>query len=206
MTLVVNDPDLARELKAERERTGADRYDEVWEGVYMMAALPNDNHQDLVGGFTAVLRAVIQASGLGLVRPGVNVSDRDEDWKDNYRCPDVVTFLNGTKAVNRDTHWVGGPDFLIEILSAQDPAREKFEFYAKVGVKEVLIVDRDPWALELYRPNAAADGMTLAGRVTVDDAKELQSKVVALSFKLQRGKDRPTIVITRRESSESWTI
>ena len=29
-------------------------------------------------------------------------------------------------------------------------SREKLDFYAKVGTREVLILDRDPWSLELY--------------------------------------------------------
>ena len=30
-----------------RRRTGADRYDEMWEGVLHMAPVPNRDHQDL---------------------------------------------------------------------------------------------------------------------------------------------------------------
>ena len=33
MTLMVLDPDLADRLKAERQASGGDRYDEVWEGI-----------------------------------------------------------------------------------------------------------------------------------------------------------------------------
>ncbi len=48
MTTVILDDSLAERLKAERAERGGDRYDEVWEGVYMMAAMPNNENQRLV--------------------------------------------------------------------------------------------------------------------------------------------------------------
>ena len=45
MTTVILDEALAERLKADRAQRGGDRYDEVWEGVYMMAAMPNNEHQ-----------------------------------------------------------------------------------------------------------------------------------------------------------------
>ena len=40
--------------------------------------------------------AVVDAGGLGEAFPGVNVSDRSDDWTQNYREPDVAVFLEGT--------------------------------------------------------------------------------------------------------------
>ena len=57
--------------------------------------------------------------------PGCNVSDRPKRWKKNYRCPDVAVFLPGNPAEDRETHWFGGPDFAVEILSPYDRSREK---------------------------------------------------------------------------------
>lgn len=56
MTLVVNDLSLVERLKTERRQTGADRFDEVWEGVYMMAPLANNEHQELVLELAMALR------------------------------------------------------------------------------------------------------------------------------------------------------
>src|SRR5215210_581016 len=139
MTVMVLDPAIAERLKAEREASGADRYDEVWEGVYMMAPLADDEHQDLQTQLGAVLQVRVGWTGLGQVRTGVNVSDR-EDWTHNYRIPDVAVFLPDTKARNCDTFWLGGPDFTIEIVSSGDRGREKLDFYAKVAVRELLLV------------------------------------------------------------------
>jgi Uma2 family endonuclease len=52
------------------------------------------------------------------------VTDRHDNWQKNFRCPDVVAFLKGNPAQNRDTHWLGGPDFAIEIVNPYDRARE----------------------------------------------------------------------------------
>ena len=40
MTIMLTDPRLEQRLKLEREESGADRYDEVWEGIYMMTPMP----------------------------------------------------------------------------------------------------------------------------------------------------------------------
>ena len=37
MVALIQDPQLEQELIAKRRETGADRYDEVWEGVYVMS-------------------------------------------------------------------------------------------------------------------------------------------------------------------------
>lgn len=129
MPTFISDPELEAQLRAAREAMGADRYDEVWEGVYMMAPLPNDEHQDLVALLTTILVEVVRWPGLGEVRPRVNVSKRREDWQQDYRVPDVAVFLKEGHAENLGTHWLGGPDLAIEICSPEDRSREKIEFY-----------------------------------------------------------------------------
>ncbi|MEX0704739.1 MAG: Uma2 family endonuclease [Planctomycetales bacterium] len=204
MAALIIDRDLEAELIAERRRTGADRYDEVWDGVYVMAALADDEHQELVNGLAAVLTVAVDWVRLGKVRPGVNVSDRDSDWKKNYRCPDVVVFLNETKAINRGSHWYGGPEFAVEVVSPSDRSRKKLRFYAKVGTRELLIVDRHPWALELYRLH---DGeLKSVGRSTVDDAATLASEVVPLSFRLVAGDERPRIEVVHMTGDGRWMV
>ena len=47
MATLIQDIDLSRRLIAERRRLGHDRWDEVWEGVYVMNASPNDEHQEV---------------------------------------------------------------------------------------------------------------------------------------------------------------
>jgi Uma2 family endonuclease len=206
MATVILDPELAERLRAERAAWGGDRYDEVWEGTYMMAPMPNNEHQAIINGLTAILQDIIGWPQLGDVFPGVNVSDREENWKENYRVPDVAVFLKTTTAINRGSFWQGGPDFAVEILSPGDQAREKLEFYASVNTREFLILDRDPWQLELYR--LTTDSLQLIQTGRPDEGQSVKSDVVGLSFELRQEetRDRPSLVVTHPASSRNWTI
>jgi hypothetical protein len=113
MPTLVRDKYVEDDIRAERRARGADRWDEVWEGIYVMAPLPNDEHQFLQSRLNTILDVTVGLGGTGEVRAGVNVSDREQDWKENYRCPDVAVFLRGTAARNMRTFWLGGPDFAI---------------------------------------------------------------------------------------------
>ncbi len=144
MATFISDPELEKKLRAAREAMGSDRYDEVWEGVYMMAPMPDDEHQELVALLTSILVEVVRWPGLGEVRPGVNVSNQREDWKQDYRAPHVAVFLKEGHAENLGTHWFGGPDLAIEIVSPDDRSREKIDFYSGIGVRELLVIDRQP--------------------------------------------------------------
>jgi len=95
--------------------------------------------------------------------------------------------------------WLGGPDFAVEIVSPDDASRDKLDFYARVGVRELLVIDRDASALELYRLQGRrmiSVGRSIAG----DTTTTLQSEVIPLSFRLIEGGARPLIEVhPRRE-------
>ena len=203
MATVIMDRQFAERLRQERVVAGSDRWDEVWDGTYMMTPLPNNEHQDIVGGFVDVLRESL-GRGSTKVYPGANVSDREEGWTHNYRCPDVAVFLTSTTAKNCDTHWCGGPDFAIEIVSEDDPTRDKISFYAKVGTRELLIVDRDPWQLELLRLRDSE--LKPDGTTTETKASPLSSEVLLLSFQLVPGDERPVIRVVRASDGKSWDV
>jgi Uma2 family endonuclease len=203
MNLLITDPGLSKKMIRQRRLRGIDQQDEVWEGVYVMAPPPNDEHQGLLTRVSSVLSFLIEWPGLGKVRSGVGVSDRDEGWTKNFRVPDVSVFWNGTAAINKGSHWLGGPDFAVEVISPYDRSREKFDFYAEVGVKELLLVDRDPWALELYRLQNGVLG--LVGKSTLDDPAILTSQVVPLSFQLEAGDPRPTILMVHSDGVQRWS-
>ncbi|HKD35505.1 MAG TPA: Uma2 family endonuclease [Pirellulales bacterium] len=204
MATLVTDPFIEDQIRAERARCGGDRYDEVWEGTYMMTPLANLEHQHLVIGLTAALYDTLTSAGLGMAYPGANVSDRETGWEKNYRCPDVVAVLNGSIAKPCDTHFSGGPDFLIEIVSPDDRSRAKLAFYGRIGVRELLIVDRDPWSLELYE--LQGDQLELSGRADLSNLAVLKSNVVRLSFRLVAGATRPQIEVLRLDSNGRWII
>ena len=174
---------------------------ECWNGDNVMPPMANDEHQGLAFGFAAPLFSAVVEPKLGLARLGVNVSDGTTPWWENYRCPDVVVYLSSNPAKNQQTHWVGGPDFLVEIMSDDEDPLAKLDFYASIGTREVLIVQRDPWALELFR---LKDG-TLAstGRCEVGSNATLISESLGLTFALHDG---PKIAIEHPTNRSKWII
>ena len=110
-------------------------------------------------------------------------------------------FLKGGDAECHDTFWFGGPDFGIEIVSPNDRSREKLEFYEKVGTRELLLIERDPWRQDLYR---LADGeLALVGASTLDEPQALRSDVLGLTWRLVEGQPRPRIEITH-DDGRRW--
>ena len=204
MTVMVLDPKIAAELKAEREATGLDRYDEVWEGIYMMAPIANTEHLDLQGGLVSALRTAFGFGGPQRIAPGGNVSDREDDWTHNYRIPDVIVVLPGSAARDCGTHWCGGPDFCVEIVSLGDRSRDKLDFYSRIGVRELLLIDRYPWELELYRLTNGR--LQLVGTSDVNTSTTLASTVVPTSFQLVPGTPRPKIEVTHRDGVQRWLV
>ena len=165
----------------------------------------SDNvHQDLVGALLTVLRIVISWAKLGNAYPGGKISDREDKWTANYRVPDVTVFLNDNPAENRNTHWLGGPDLAVEIVSDNDKSRKKLDFYANVGTRELLIVDRDPWQIELFRLTNGE--LVSVGKSSVADGNVLTSEVVPLSFCLIAGTTRPQIEALHVDGVQRWTI
>jgi Uma2 family endonuclease len=183
MSMIINDELIEARLLEERRAKGLDGHDEVWDGVYVMSPLANNEHQRLTSELVVALHGIVSAKGLGRIYPGAIVSDRDVDWTKNYRVPDVLVFLNGTTAEDRDTHWFGGPDFAIEIVSPGDRSLEKLDFYATVNTRELLVIDRKPWRLTLYArgSNEAMQPVAVSG---LDRESIVESTVISAQFAL----------------------
>ena len=113
-----------------------------------------------------------------------------------------MVYLVGNPAKDAGTHWVGGPDVAVEIVSPGENPRQKLDFYAKVNTHEALIVDRYPWALELYR--LAAGRLDLVGRADLSNPAVLTSGVLPLTFQLRDGTPRPTILVTHTTTGQTW--
>jgi Uma2 family endonuclease len=204
MTMLIADRHWVERIQAQRKASGADGRDEVWDGVTFMPPLPNDEHQAIAMMLGGIFLDVIGWPGLGHVRAGINLSDRAEGWMHNYREPDVAVILNGSAAINHGTHWQGAVDFLVEIVSPDDRSRDKLPFYGDIGVREVLILDRDPWALELYRLEGGQ--LRLVGRSTAERPDVLSSGVLPLTFQLTPGGARPWLRVTHVPDGRPWTV
>jgi Uma2 family endonuclease len=201
-TMVILDRDEQKEIIRRRRAMGGDRYDEVWNGVYVTSPLADNEHQELAGKLSSAIDQALGSPEAIRVFPGVNVSDQPEKWKKNYRCPDVAVYLPGNPAEDRGTHWLGGPDFAVEIISPNDRARKKFSFYASVGVRELVLLDRRPWRLELYR---LQDGQfRLVGTSSLEQSEVLESTVLNLRFRLVPGGKRPRIEVIALDGTRRW--
>lgn len=130
-TLVLDPPPPQLEaLLDRRRRTGADRHDEVWEGVYHMIPGPNIGHSLIAAQLAVLLDAPARANGL-LVGTEFNLGA-----KDNYRVPDLGVHREPQLGARVPTAAIA-----VEVLSPGDDTWEKLPFYVQRKVDELLIVD-----------------------------------------------------------------
>jgi Uma2 family endonuclease len=203
--VVIKDSEQANELIKERKRIGADRYDEVWDGVYVMPSMPSMEHQELVADLGTVFGEVVKRPRKGKVYPGINVSDRAADWKQNYRVPDLVVLLKDSRAISHGTHVQGGPDFLVEIESPGDDTEEKVPFYGKIGVRELLIIHRDKRTLRLLR--LEGEELALVEPSPLEGKDWLVSAVLPLAFRRSVVKGQPHTLVRRTDGKAGrWTV
>jgi hypothetical protein len=132
-----------------RKQTGAERFDEMWEGVLHMTPSPNFDHQNFEGSLETWLR-IHWASPLdNMVCHQINVASVG-GWPNNYRIPDLVLLTPDRFHINQIEYLEGPPTVVVEIQSPGDESYEKLPFYAKIGVGEVWIIDRDTKAPAVY--------------------------------------------------------
>ena len=131
-TLVLGTPPPELEALLERRRlAGADRFDEVWEGVYHMVPGPSHAHGLLEAQLLAFLRAPATDAELQITGQ-FNLGESEHD----FRVPDGGLHRPGAGGM-----WHPTAALVIEIVSPGDESSQKLPFYAKHNVDEVLIVD-----------------------------------------------------------------
>lgn len=201
--IMILDPAEADSLRDRYAAEHPDRVTEVWEGVTVVPPMPNNEHYRLSAGLVYAFMSVVNRDSGDVVVHGGNVTDRDDDWEQNYRCPDAVVVLAGGRAVDNGSHWTGGPDLVVEVISRGEDPQAKFDFYAGIGVRELMIVDRRPWAVELFRLSGGA--FVSAGRADPTNGVEVASEVLPLAFRLEPGTGRPAIRIRHTGTGQMWT-
>jgi Uma2 family endonuclease len=147
MQHVVIDPPAA--VLAERARLGLDVFDEVWNGEYHMVPFPTNEHQRMELLLARAIHPVARAAGLE-VRCELNLLPADAVGIEDVRVPDLVVFH---PAVGEEEGVRGPASLVVEIRSPGDESFEKLPFFDRIGVGEVLIIDRDTkvvrrWARE----------------------------------------------------------
>jgi Uma2 family endonuclease len=137
------------EILAMRRRTGADQWDEMWEGVLHIMPLPNRDHQDLEGSLESYLRTNWARSRKAKVYHQINLTPPG-GWPDNFRIPDLLFLTSAHFDADRNEYFEGTVDGVVEIHSPGDEAYEKLPFYEELGVTEVWIIHRDTKEPEIY--------------------------------------------------------
>jgi Uma2 family endonuclease len=132
-----------------RKRTGADMWDEMWEGVLHMPPVPNREHQDFQWALETWLRTFWARPGGNRVHHEINLASVG-GWPNNYRIPDLLLLTPDRFAIDKNEYFEGPPAVVVEIRSPDDESYEKLSFYAKLGVPEAWIIDRDTRAPEIY--------------------------------------------------------
>ena len=144
------------QLLAERRRLGLDRRDEMWEGELHMVSPPEFRHQRRASRLLRTLGPVADEAGLEVVHE-TGLYESDESW----RVPDLVVVRSEHVTRRGVEH---GAVLVIEIRSPGDETSAKIPFYARFGVEELLVVDRDTAAVELLRlDNGALRPVDVAG-------------------------------------------
>lgn len=142
-------PSILPDIQDMRKRSGADRWDEMWEGVLHMPPLPNRNQQDLEGSLESYLRYYWAPTCQGKVYHQINVAAIG-GWPNSYRIPDLVLLSPQRFAIDRNEYFEGAPDVVVEIRSPDDETYDKLPFYRDLGVPEVWVIDRDTREPEIH--------------------------------------------------------
>lgn len=142
MRAVMLEVEVSPHLLEERRREGADRWDEVWEGELHMVPPPAERHQSLGARLIEVLGPVVRGRGLKVAYEiGLFAAD------DDYRTPDLGVY-RPDQASKRGLD--NAAELVVELVSPGDMSRVKLPWYA-ARVREVVLIDCDTLAVELYR-------------------------------------------------------
>jgi Uma2 family endonuclease len=140
--------DVPADILAWRKRTGADRWDEVWEGVLHMPPMPNREPHDLEWAMETYLRWRWAHPRKAQVYHNVNVASPG-GWPHDYRIPALILVSPERIGIDHNAYFEGAPDVVVEIRSPEDETYEKLECDAHLGVLEVWVIDRDRKAPEI---------------------------------------------------------
>lgn len=124
--------DALEGLLERRRQWGADRHDEVWEGVLHVNPAGHWRHANLQAQLLVLLAPHARAAGLRVVGE-LNLGEPDD-----YRVPDGAVTEDGAGGLYSPTAVL-----VIEVLSPSDESTKKLPFYAAHDVAELLIVDPD---------------------------------------------------------------
>ncbi len=122
-------------------------FDEMWEGELHMAPPPSEEHQRIGGELFLALHATAVAAGL-VARYDTGLFDPTAAEGSDYRVPDLMVFATSRRS---DRGVEGDAALVVEIRSPGDESLDKVAFYQRVGVREIIMIDRDTRDLRHWR-------------------------------------------------------
>lgn len=137
--------DVPAAFLEERRQLGHDKRDEVWEGVLHMVPPGSYIHGHRTSDLSFALRDIGERRGL-VANSGEIGLFAPEAEPLSYRIPDV-TLARPEQISERGLE---GAELVVEVLSPHDESRKKFPFYARLGVREVWLLDPKTCVLEIY--------------------------------------------------------
>jgi Uma2 family endonuclease len=121
------------------------------EGDLYMAPAPNRFHQDISRNLVIILANYLSTHPIGVLYDApfdVYLTDTD------VFQPDLLIVLNENRGILTDAGAEGAPDFVVEVLSPKTRQLDlvnKKRIYARIGVKELWIIDPEPKEVAVYR-------------------------------------------------------
>lgn len=138
--VLVNAPES---LVEDRRSAGIDGQDERWNGEWHFVNPPKRWHARLNADLFLVLAPLAASRGLDPYGDGTGIfADPELDW----RVPDQA-YAKREQGVDEG---LIGAELVVEVRSPGDESYAKLDFYAALGVTEVLILDADR-RFHLYR-------------------------------------------------------
>ncbi len=181
-----------------------ERYLEIWDGEEHMPPMPNNEHNRVQLLLALAFSSTIDWDAGDAALTGGNVSDREENWTDNFRCPDALVALKSGRAIDRYTHWFGGPDIVVEVISDGEDPFAKRDFYESIGVREFVIVERHPWAVELFQ--LQSDRLVSVGRSDEANGVALDSAVLPVRYRVVTGSVPLRVEVTNLKTNQTWNL
>ncbi len=138
-------PPEVEALIEKRRRLGQDSFDEIWQGDYHVVPAPHGRHGRLDAQLLRVLGPLGDAAGL----TATTIFNLGEP--DDFRIPD-----HGFHRDTPDEVYLATAAVIVEIRSPDDETYEKFDFYARHGVDEIVVLEPDEERLDWF---ALIDGL-----------------------------------------------
>jgi len=126
----------------ERHRRGQDKKDELWDGVLHMVPPASYLHGHFDVELVVALRSIGKRRGWLAHTDNLGLFASEK----SYRIPDA-TLARPDQVSKRGLE---GAELVVEVLSPDDESYDKLPFYAKLGVREVWIIDPETRAVEIY--------------------------------------------------------